>query len=111
MNILVEFLVKDIPAGAGRVHLANVYLNYKIPRHPIKTQSVQRLILERAITKTPSNEPPTVILNAISLLSLYRMQDRARMKSQRRFETATCHLELLATHLFRKGESSPAQSV
>jgi len=113
MNILVEFLVKDIPADTVRVHLANGFLNYKIPRHPLKTQYVQRLILERAITDTPSNEtPPAVILNAISLLSLYRMQERARDEvAKGDLKSATRHLDLLATHLYRKGEVDLAQSV
>jgi Ca-activated chloride channel family protein len=56
--------------------------------------------------------PPTGILNAITLLSLYQMQERAREEMEKGdINSATRHMEYLATHLLQKGEHDLAQSV
>jgi Ca-activated chloride channel family protein len=112
IEILLEFLIKDIPEN-DHLTLSKGFINYRIPRHPTKPQFIQRLLLERKISNFPSNEsPPTQILNAITLLSLYRMQERARDEMRRGdIKSATRHLQLLATHLLKKGEEDLASSV
>jgi hypothetical protein len=47
MNILLEFLIKDLPSANTSFTLAKGLINYEIPRHKIKTNYVQRLIFER----------------------------------------------------------------
>ena len=113
MNILLEFLIKDIPAKAENLTLAKGFINFEIPRHIIKTRIVQRLIFERQITKEPILEsPPSVILNAMALLSLYHMQERARDEMAKGdLSSATRHMENLATQLLKKGENDLAQTV
>jgi Ca-activated chloride channel family protein len=113
INIMLEFLVKDIPENSNNLSLAKGFINYQIPRHPVKTRYVQRLEFNRRITKFPITEPiPHAIINAITLVSLYRMQDRAREEMGKGdLKSATRHLEILATHLLKKGEEELAQSV
>jgi Ca-activated chloride channel family protein len=113
MNILFEFVIKDVPSELTTFPLAKGFINYEIPRHVEKTKYVQRLILERQVTPEPIKEaPPSVILNAMTLLSLYQMQERAREEmAQGDFNSAARHMENLATHLLKKGEESLAQSV
>ena len=113
MNILLEFLIKDIPSGLTDIPLANGFINFEIPRHTAKTKYVQRLILDRKITKEPIRDtPPTKILNAMTSLNLYLMQERARDEMAKGdVNSATRHMENLATHLLRKGENGLAQTV
>jgi hypothetical protein len=74
---------------------------------------VQRLSLERQIALAPINEPPpSEIMNAMSYISLLHMQERAREElGKGDVDSAARHLENLATHLLKKGESELAQSV
>ena len=113
LNILLEFLIKDIPSSITSFTLAKGLINYEIPRHKIKTNYVQRLIFERKITNDPIHEaPPTIILNAMTSFTLYFMQERARDEMAKGdFNSATRHMENLATHLLRKGENDLAQTI
>ena len=113
MSILFEIVIKDIPHDINKLTMVKGFIKYEIPRHTIRTKYVDRLILERPINdesiKTP---PPTNILNAITLLSLYHMQERAREEMGKGdLNSATRHMEYLATHLLQKGERALAQSV
>jgi Ca-activated chloride channel homolog len=113
MNILLELLIKDIPPGLDNLSLASGFINFEIPRHTIKSQYVQRLLLERKVTKEPIRDtPPTKILNAMTSLNLYLMQERAREEMVKGdISSATRHMENLATHLLRNGENGLAQTV
>ncbi len=93
--------------------MANGFIKYEIPRHTIRTKYVDRLILDRPINNEPAKTPPpTSILNAITMLSLYHMQERAREEMGKGdLNSATRHMEYLATHLLQKGERELAQSV
>lgn len=113
MKIALEFLIKEIPDQTVDFTLARGFINYEIPRHKIKTHYVQRLILDRLVTKEPVKEdPPIEILNAMKLIALYRMQERAsEAMGQGDINAATRHMENLATHLLNKGEQEFADSV
>jgi Ca-activated chloride channel family protein len=113
MSVLFEFVIKDIPLDVTQLTMAKGFLNFEIPRHTIKTKYVNRLVLEQPITLNPVRTlPPTGILNAITLLSLYHMQERAREEMDNGdISSATRHMEYLATHLLQKGEHDLAQSV
>lgn len=61
-----------------------------------------------ASTKTP----PLKILSALSRLTLYRLQERARLAAERgEIDAASRHLRNLATHLLSQGENSLAKTV
>jgi Ca-activated chloride channel family protein len=113
MSILLEFVIKDIPTHITSITLATGFINYEIPRHPTKTQYVQRQTFEREITKEPIKEaPPSAILDAMTLLSFYQMQERARLELEKgNFHSASRHMENLATQLLQKGEVNLAQTV
>jgi Ca-activated chloride channel family protein len=113
MNIILEFVVKNLQRDLKAFTLANGFINYEIPRHPVKTRYVQRMIFNRPVSVTPGSEtPPTKILNAMSLLSVYQMQERAREEMGRGdVNSATRHMKFLATHLLKRGENNLAQSI
>ncbi len=113
MNIILEFVIKKVPQDLKKFTFANGFINYEIPRHPIKKRYVQRLVFEREIASSPKlDTPPAIILNAMSLLSLYYMQERAREEMGKGdINSATRHMKNLATHLLNKGEENLAQSI
>jgi Ca-activated chloride channel family protein len=57
-------------------------------------------------------QPPQAILQCMSRLTLYRMQERARAEvAAGEMIRATRHLQHLATHLLSQGERELAQAV
>lgn len=113
MSVLFEFIIQDIPMNVTKLIMAGGFLSFEIPRHTIKTKYVNRLLFERRVTSEPIKTlPPAGILNAITLLSLYHMQERAREEiGKGDLNSAARHMEYLATHLLQKGEHDLAQSV
>jgi Ca-activated chloride channel family protein len=113
MSVLFEFVIKDISKLATEIVMAKGIINIEIPRHTGRTKYINRMIFNRQITSKPTKEaPPAVILNAIMMFSLFIMQERASEEmSKGDFDSATRHMENLATHLLHKGEDNLAQSV
>jgi Ca-activated chloride channel family protein len=113
MSILFEFVVKEIPNDLNQFTLINGFLNFEIPRHTRKTRYVERVTFERQITSDlMKSMPPTGILNAITFLSLYHMQERATEQMSKGDSTSAARfMENMATSLLQKGEHVLAQSV
>jgi Ca-activated chloride channel family protein len=113
ISILFEFTINDISRDENHLVISNGFMNYEIPRHKLKTRYVSRLKFDRPVSSSPVKFlPPTSILNAITLLSLYHMQERAREEMMNGdLNSAARHMENLATHLLQKGERKLAQSV
>lgn len=56
--------------------------------------------------------PPQVLVQALSKLTLYRMQEKARLAvEQKDYPKATQHLQRLATHLLGQGEQALARTI
>lgn len=56
--------------------------------------------------------PPQAIVQALSKLTLYRIQEKARLAVESGdYEKATQHLQRLATHLLSQGEKSLARTI
>jgi Ca-activated chloride channel family protein len=113
MNILLEFLIKEIPEESDNFTLAMGFINYDIPRHIIKTKHVQRMTIERKISRALIQEPPPgIILDAMKCLNLIHMQEQAREEmSIGNYNSATRHMKNLAAQLSGKGENNLAQTV
>ena len=72
-----------------------------------------RLQLNRPVTESPETEPPPPkIIQALSRLMLYRMQDRARKDLEiGNVDSATRQLQVLASNLLTQGERGLAQTI
>jgi Ca-activated chloride channel family protein len=113
MSIIFEFIINDIPKFVNQFTLARGFLNIEIPRHKVKTKYISRIAFERSISSELAREPaPAAIMNALSLISLIQMQERAREEmSKGDYNAAARYMEKLATHLLRRGEENLADSV
>jgi Ca-activated chloride channel family protein len=109
--VLFEFLVSPSALTDDMVELLNGSLKASITVRPTPVPPI-RLNLKREMHNKPSMEPPPArILSALSQLTLYRMQERARTSAdQGQYEAASRHLKNLATHLLSQGENSLAKT-
>jgi Ca-activated chloride channel family protein len=76
-----------------------------IPNMPVK-------ISVSAMENAELISPPVAIVQALSKLTLYRMQEKARLAvDSGDYEKATIHLQRMATHLLSQGEKDLARTV
>lgn len=111
LQVLFEFLVNSPALTEDVVTLLNGSLKASITVHPTPVPPI-RFNLSREVQVNPSLEPPpTRMLSALSRLTLYRLQERARTSAdQGQYEAASRHLQNLATHLLAQGENSLAKT-
>jgi Ca-activated chloride channel family protein len=71
------------------------------------------ITIRRPVTTEPAPDSPhTAIIQAISKLTLYRLQDKARAEvTAGDIPKATYHLKSMATRLFAQGEGEFAKTV
>jgi Ca-activated chloride channel family protein len=112
-NLLLEFLVDEIPAQTSHMTLAKGFFSYEIPGRAERQKFSERLELWRPVTQEYDDDPPSSsFIQALSRLSLYRMQERARTDLQEgNVNEATQRLQSLATHLLAQGHNELARSV
>lgn len=112
LSVVFEFILPPLSSEVSTVALATGQIAMDVPS--LSTPSlISRLRLFRNVLLEPSPEPPpTGMLNALSRLTLYRIQERANLEiSNGNFEGATRHLNNLATNLFAHGQTELARSV
>jgi Ca-activated chloride channel family protein len=111
LQVLFELLVNPSALMEDVATLLNGSLKISVTGRPTPVPPI-RLSLKREVKPDPSAEPPpTRILSALSRLSLYRMQERARVAADAgQFDEAAQQLQYLATHLLSKGENDLAKT-
>ena len=111
LHVLFEFLVSPPALADDTVELLNGALKASITVRPTPVPPI-RINLKREVHNNPSMDPPpSRILSALSQLTLYRMQERARAAAdQGQYDAASRHLQNLATHLLSQGENSLAKT-
>lgn len=112
LSVLFEFLVSPSALNGRQTRLLEGTLKIAMPARPTPPPPI-RLRFERETMAEPSAEsPPPAILQALSRLTLYRMQERARQESQAgELEKATRSLKYLAAHLLEQGHRDLANTV
>jgi Ca-activated chloride channel family protein len=111
LHVLLELLVSPVALQEDMVTLLSGALKVSIAARSAPVPPI-RLNLTRQVESEPSPEPPpTRILSALSRLTLYRMQERARAAADAgQYDAASRHLQNLATHLLSQGEHSMAKT-
>ncbi len=110
ISVLFEFLVRKLPFGMNRLNLATGKLEMEVHN---QGSVLQYLEFRRKVMADPEPEvPPGAILEAMSRLTLYRLQEKARLEvSQGEISRASKHLQYLATHLLSNGKRELAHTV
>ena len=111
IGVLLEFYVPPIN-GQDRVNLAKGMMRMELPKKPELNARLLVDIYRNVIDSEESETPPPAIVEALSRLTLYRMQERVRKDvNAGRFEMASKRLQSLATHLLSQGERELAHTV
>ncbi|MFZ5922726.1 MAG: DnaJ domain-containing protein [Chloroflexota bacterium] len=112
LKVLLEFTVKPLGKKVEHIKLLDGRVKMTIPQATPPIHSTP-LTLSRSLTAGSDAEPPPQpIIQAMSRLSLYRMQEKARKAaSEGQYEKASRHLTYLATHLLAQGERGLAKTV
>jgi Ca-activated chloride channel homolog len=112
LRVLFEFMVDPLPRNQDEIVLAAGSIRMEIPTW---TAPSTKLRLNLRLPVRPVSEadsPPQAILQAMSKLTLYRMQERARAEVEAgEAAKATRHLQYLATNLLAQGQKELAQTV
>jgi Ca-activated chloride channel homolog len=112
LSVLFEFMVQPSALKLTDPSLLDGILTINMASRPIPPPPI-RLSFKREIAEEPGDSPPpAAILQALSRLTLYRMQERARKESQAgEFDRATRSLKNLAAHLLEQGHQDLAKTV
>jgi Ca-activated chloride channel family protein len=112
LTVILELMMEGIPQNASQFPLLEGMFKFDIPSRPTPT-STMRFQLHRpvAVDDEPP-PPPQAIVNALSRLTLFRLQEKARSElAAGDIPSATRRLHNLATNLLAQGQYRLAQDV
>jgi Ca-activated chloride channel homolog len=111
-QLLFEYIIQPKAVKSDVVVVLEGMLKVSIATQPLPVPPL-RLRVSRPVSDLPESDPPPAkIVQALSRLMLYRMQEKAREEiSHGRIDSATRHLQNLATNLLSQGERSLAQTI
>ena len=111
LTVIFELVVQPSASKLEQVKLLDGSLKATIAARPTPVPAL-RIQFQQNVSDTPGNTPPpTSILRALSRLTLYRMQERARDEARAgHYDNATRHLKNLAQHLLSQGEKDLAKT-
>ncbi len=112
LTFILELLLKRIPDQVEDLQIGKGRIIMEIPSRSIPTARF-KLNIARPISEFSEVQPPnSAILRAMSSLTLYRLQEKARQEVvEGDLNSATRHLQHLATHLLSQGERELAHTV
>ena len=111
-SVIFEYIIQPKAVKSDSLAILNGTLKVSIASHPFPVLPL-KIHLKRPVSDTPEVEAPhPKIVQALSRLMLYRMQERARKEVERgNIDTATRQLQTLASNLLAQGERSLAQTI
>jgi len=111
LHVLFEFVIDPAALEQEKVLLLDGALKISVAAMPAPVPPIRLRIVKEVHSKPSSDPPPTRILSALSKLTLYRMQERARVAADGgEYSSAARHLQNLATHLLSQGQNSLAKT-
>jgi len=112
LNFLLEIKIPPLQEKNSPYTIAQGRVTFDIPGKSKASLPIPVALSCPVNTSSDIQPPPTRVLQAMSRLNLYRMQERANQSlSDGDRELATRHLQNLATHLFAQGKHDLARAV
>ena len=111
-RVIFEYVIHPIAVKSGLTTLLDGTLKVSISSNPLPVPPLQ-MRLQRPVSDNPeAGAPPVEVVQALSRLMLYRMQERARTEIEKgNLEAGTRQLQTLAANLLTQGERSLAQTI
>ena len=112
LSVIMEFAVESIPPDSESLVIANGTLKLDVPSRTIPSTTSRFSFIRPVVAASNNDPPPQALIKAMARLSLYRLQEQARLDfSNGDVEKATTRLQNLATQLLLSGEPDLAQTV
>jgi Ca-activated chloride channel family protein len=110
-RILLEFLVDPIRSNVSRLILAEGHFSFDIPTYSSHQYRIPFTLMRNIIDDHTMDPPPHTIVDAMSKLTLYRMQEKVREDVEiGELESAAQSLQNIATHLLSQGNIDLAKT-
>lgn len=111
-RVLLEFVVEPISPDVEHVLLVDGNFTFDIPKRDNTTYNIPLTLFRPVKDAVKPEAPPHTIVKAMSRLTLYRMQEHAKMElTAGNYEEASQRLQHIATHLLSRGENGLAKTV
>jgi Ca-activated chloride channel homolog len=111
LKVFLEYAIKPVANGKKNLRISSGRLKMNIANADQDAQMFLKIDVPIS-EKRFSEAPPAVIVEAMSKLMLYRMQEKARDEiSNGQISEGTKHLQHLATHLLSQGNKELARAV
>ena len=111
-EVILDFAIQPHVSKNEKVALSTGRVYFDIPSRINPLDSVRLDLIHPTGKGMDPLPPPQAIVQALSSLTLYRIQERARLDvAEGRYNDATRRLQHVATHLLAKGERDLAQTV
>lgn len=112
LEFILDFYIPPLSNQSNELTVGTGRLYYELPSQQDSTKSSLLNIHRPVAPTTDGLSPPNSIIQAMSGLTLYRIQERARQAVQDgQVKEASRMLQNVATHLFAKGEMKLARTV
>ena len=111
-RVIFEYIIQPTAVQSDVITFVDGALNVVIASRPLPIPPL-RMRLQRPVSDQPEKDPPPPdVVQALSRLMLFRMQDRARKEIEKgNIDVATRQLQSLAANLLSQGERSLAQTI
>ena len=113
LKVLMEFIIQPAALQKSVVTLLEGTLHATLSMQALPSYTTPLRIIRPVLSEAPTDPPPVEVVEALSRLKLYRLQEQARIElSEGNFDQAAEHLTRLATHLLarrgtRAGQDCP----
>lgn len=105
LSILLEFLIPPIFQAGSRFTIAKGEIKFILPFQPQFSHKIPIAFSRMVGTPDQEEKPNTSIFQALTKLSIFKMQERARLEvSEGKVEQASIRLQQMATQLISLGE-------
>jgi len=112
LRVIFELLIEELPINVNEIRLSYGNIKVEIPSNVIKMKRYFYDFKRPVFPKVEKEKIPPVIVNALSSLSLYRLQEKAREDvKEGNYNKATRRLQNLASHLVSKGNRDLAKTI
>ncbi len=112
LKILMEYAIKLKSTNQDSVILLQGNLSASMPDISVPGKPLQVSLTRPVTNEASASPPPAEIMDALSRLTLYRLQEQARLEvTAGEYDRASEHLQKLATHLLAQGERGLARTV
>ena len=111
-RVIFEYIIQPKAVKSDKTTIMDGKLKVSISQTSLPVPPLN-ICFQRSVSAQPDpNPPPPEIVQALSKLMLYRMQERARTEIEKgNLEAGTRQLQTLAANLLTQGERSLAQTI